>query len=245
MRISFQPMKIGLNTKWSFSVLTVAAALALVPSALAYPLLGTINLADSSSQFVNLVPPGLPAGVLQAGSVLVEPFSYHPFNDPTKITSGTVTTAVFKEGSGTLDFYYQVENDPTSASAVARITESSFVGFLTNVGFRIDGSVTLGAPFVDGTVPPPNTSLADRNVDGSVIGFNFTPPITGEILPGTTSNVFVISTDATMYKAGSLSIIDGGTQTLAAWEPGVPEPGSMLLIGGGLLALAGIRRFRS
>ncbi len=46
-------------------------------------------------------------------------------------------------GRGALDFYYQLQNDPNSATALARETDVSFGNFLTMAAFRRDGG-TLG-----------------------------------------------------------------------------------------------------
>jgi hypothetical protein len=63
---------------------------------------------------------------------------------------------------------------------------------------------------------------------------------------GETSPVLVISTNAMLFTAGNASVIDGGVTTVAAFEPAaVPGPASLLLLGGGLLALGGVRRFRA
>jgi hypothetical protein len=77
-----------------------------------------------------------------------------------------------------------------------------------------------------------------------VVGFSFIPPDSSKIQPGQTSNVLVISTNAMNFKAGNASVIDGGVTTVSSFEPasGVPEPASLLLIGGGFVALAFVRR---
>jgi PEP-CTERM motif len=157
--------------------------------------------------------------------------------------SGTIESAVYNDG-GTLDFYYQVTNDPTSATALARLTATDFIGFVTDAGYRTDGGTMLpGTGFINGSVTPVS---ADSNTDGSVIGFSFYPPTdnTAEIIPGSSSYVLVISTDATNWTMGNASIIDGGTQTVAAFQPSgnVPEPASIGLLGMGLIALASLRR---
>ena len=56
----------------------------------------------------------------------------------------------------------------------------------------------------------------------------------------------VIETDATHFNSGWTSIIDGGATNVAAFEPtsGVPEPGSLLLVGLGMVGLASLRRLR-
>ncbi len=157
---------------------------------------------------------------------------------------GTIESAVYDDG-GTLDFYYQVTNDPTSATALARLTATNFANFATDAGYRTDGGTLTGTTFTNGMQIP---VTADSNSTGSVIGFSFYPPTTPtpEIGPGQASVVLVISTDATAFMAGNASIIDGGTDTVAAFQPtvasSVPEPASMGLLGLGLIAVAGVGR---
>ena len=178
---------------------------------------------------------GMDAGTLEAWNSAS--FTY---TTTSGTNTGFVNSAVYDDG-GTLDFYYQIVNDPNSATALARLTATDFAGFSTNSAYRTDGSSLTGTGFVDGATLP---QTSDSNVDGSVIGFSFYPP-TGpptEIAPGDTSYVLIISTNATLWQAGNASIIDGGTDTVAAYQPGVPEPASLGLMGLGLIALASVRR---
>jgi hypothetical protein len=164
---------------------------------------------------------------------------------------------VYQEAGGTLDFYYQVTNNTTSTNCggtgqpvcdpLSRETDTDFTGFLTSVGYRIDGASLPGGIFVNGTVAP---ITADRNApNGNVIGFAYTPPDSNKIQPGQTGNVLVISTNATSFKSGNASVIDGGVTTVASFEPAVstnvPEPVSFLLYAGGFIMLGSIRRFRT
>jgi len=213
------------------SLLVPAVVLALVclivPSAKA-DLTGTIPIAPTSTVFPGIVPPGTNPGTLLAAES--EPFS---FTTTGGTTSGFLDSAVYND-AGTLDFYYQVFNSASSASSLARMTATSFVGFTTGtaVGFRVDGSTLTGTPFVNGTVPP---VTADMNSTGSVVGFSFSPPDSSKIAPGTDSNVLVISTDATKFTNGNASVIDGGTATVPSFQPTtVPEPRfySLLLFAG-------------
>src|SRR5262249_35916040 len=139
-------------------------------------------------------------------------------------------------------FYYQFANNANSRDSVARITNVDFTGFTTALGFRIDGSTLTGPGFADGTVAP---VTGDRNSPaGDVVGFSFNPPDSAKILPGTTSNVLVISTNATRFQQGTVNIIDGGVTSVAAFEPqaAVPEPSQVLWLSMGLIGLITSRR---
>jgi len=224
------------------------ASIMVVPSAKA-DLLGTVPAAPGDTVFPGLVAAGTDPGTLLASLSA-------PFVSTLGTTAGTLVSAVFEEAGGTLDFYYQVTNNLTAPNCgvagqpacdpIARETDTTFTGFSTALGFWVDGSTLPGGIFSDGTVAP---VTGDRNSVGDVVGFSFNPPEVSKIQPGQTSNVLVISTNATNFKAGNASVIDGGVTTVAAFEPAVgpskiPEPASIILLGGGLLALGGFRRLR-
>jgi hypothetical protein len=119
-----------------------------------------------------------------------------------------------------------------------------------SVAFRLDGGSLAGTSFTNGT-PGIIPVTADRDPSGSVVGFNFTPTPPGTRIPaGDTSAVLIISTDATKFTAGNAAVIDGGVETVAAFQPSgqpvgaVPEPHYIALMVVGLIAFAGIRRLR-
>jgi hypothetical protein len=200
-------------------------------------LVGAIPVAAGGSIIPSPLVPGYDAGTLLADET--EPFSY---TTTAGTNSGTITSAVFMETGGTLDFYYQVWNSSASATALQRETDVNFGPTSVSLAYSIDSS-NLDGVFVDGTVAPVS---GDLNATGTVVGFSFFPPIIPGIAPGTTTNVLVVSTTATTYGNGNANVIDGGVDTVAAYQPGspVPEPMSMFLFGGGLLALGGFSRLR-
>ena len=175
---------------------------------------------------------GSTSGTLLA--FMSQSFSYHT---TAGTNSGFVYSAVYNDG-GTLDFYYQVVNSSTSATALARMTANTFTGFTTNSAFIANGHTLGGTSFVDGTVMPVTSDST-----GAVIGFSFYPVITDEIQPGQESNVLIISTNAKSYSNGNAAIIDGGSTFVNAFQPtGVPEPATLGLLGLGLIGVASLRR---
>src|SRR5215831_836790 len=170
--------------KWVFTLLVSIALFIFGPAAKADPFLpGTVLTTPGATVFPTLT--SAPAGTLLAS--LVEPYS---FTTTAGTTSGSLTTAVYRNSSGTLDFYYQIHNNAASATAIDRLTAVNFAGFLTATGYRLDAV----GPFLAGTVVP---VTADRNVAGTTVGFSFSPPDSAKVLAGLTSGVLVISTDAT------------------------------------------------
>jgi hypothetical protein len=205
-------------------------------------LAGTVPTLPSDTVIPGLVASGTAPGTLLASLSV-------PYIGSLGTPGGTAYSAVYREAGGTLDFSYQATNLDTSkcggagqilCDSIARGTAVSFLGFSTALGFRLDGG-SFGGPFVAGTVTP---VTGDRNSIGDVVGFSFNPPDSRKVQPGQVSSIFIISTNATKFTSGNLSVIDGGTTTVASFEPTpVPEPTSPLLLIGGVIGLAA-RRLR-
>jgi hypothetical protein len=154
-----------------------------------------------------------------------------PFSSPTY--SGTLTSVVINEGAanplGGLTFTYLLANDAGSAHPLDRLTVNGYSGFSTDASYQVPAT----------GVPP---TLINRTV-ADVMGFTFADVIgPGVILPGATSAVLVVQTDASGFTQSIASVIDGFVSQVGTFSP-VPEPAAGLLAGIGAVTL-GLRRRR-
>ena len=162
---------------------------------------------------------------------------------------GTLTSAVYQNAGGFLDFYYQVVN--TTAPGGANTSISGMAGFnygsaTTSVGVYSNASPFGGlfsnplGFFAAGTGP----RSADRSADGNVVNLWFGPPWgSSNISPGETSSIMMVSTNATSFSFGWATVQNGGpasTDTVKSFQ--VPEPMSATLALLGFVVMAGVRR---
>ena len=178
---------------------------------------GAASLEPGNAVFPGEIAPGSDPGTLES-QVLTARFS---IMTTAGTTTGTIVSAVYLK-DGTLDFYYQVSNDPTSAFPLVAVEATSFAGFQTCVAFRRDGSNVPG--FQNGTNPPVTAMSSNPPPAGGFeIGFQFYPPAStpAEIAPGSASLVFMISTNATHGNGkGAVIILDQAAGNKApAYEP--------------------------
>jgi hypothetical protein len=174
------------------------------------------------------------------------------------VGSGVLQEALFRNSSGAVDFYFQLQTpDPgqNSTESILQTIAANFGTYATDVSYRLDGT-TLNAAgasgFVTGTVIP---TTAQRNPDSfgnNAVFFNFPPGLLG----GVNSAVLEVSTNASSFKTiGDLGF-NSGTPTgsiiqsaINYYSPDgalvapVPDRGATaLLLALGLVALFGAER---
>lgn len=160
-------------------------------------------------------------------------------------------SAVYQNSNGTLDFLYQVANNGASTDIIGRISVAVFPQDVTSdIYYAAPGQDVDGAGIFTGT-PAKVADFVGRESDGATIGFTFLADGNGRIKPGESSSVFMVRTNATEFTIGPYSAIDGVAATVPGYVPVtpslsggagnvIPEPGTMALLGTGLLGMVGI-----
>jgi hypothetical protein len=174
----------------------------------------------------------------------------------------TLVAAVWQEATtGHLDFLYQMINtSPPGGDAINAVNFTSFAGVKTDVSNLSPTAASGSGPLVGlgfnaaGTV---SANLAKRNsgpgndsvVDFEGSSFVVAPPNALTGAPGQSSFILTIKTNATAFRRDGVAVASGSAafgSTFAPVAP-VPEPASLLLLGGcfaGLGAGASWRRWR-
>jgi hypothetical protein len=155
------------------------------------------------------------------------------------LTGDVQSRVVREDGTGTLDFYWRVELDPSTASTGGieslRLDDFGYA-HLTDADWRIDGV---------GTVPAATARLFNpASYPEGAVNFLFGSPVTA----GESSNFFFLHTNATEFaETADYDIVasnDTFTSAFDTFAPAVPEPAPAMLVALGLLTLGWLRSRR-
>jgi len=200
--------------------------------------LSAVVLLSASGALAALLPPGgtvvpgatpSPAGATQLATTGA--INFTSLVDPSAYT-GTLNTTVYNNdpnnpfGLTRLTFTYLLTNNANSRDTLERFVANNFT--LRQVDVGINGA---------GRAP----ATADRQVTGDAVGFDWTN-VPG-IVPGTSSTLLVIHTDATQFVPTTDNIINTFPALVASLGPApVPEPAAIGVAALGMLTL--VRRTR-
>ncbi|WP_229220078.1 PEP-CTERM sorting domain-containing protein [Rugamonas fusca] len=214
-------------------LLAAAAVLAAAQSAVAVTL--PVNT------FTTLPGTTVAAEPQLAGVVLEDQVQAFSFNNGSGMVSGTVQSRVVRSSvDGTLDFYWRVISDRSSAGNIDSFRLGRFVAPEYNGNWRSDGlgSVAPDAAYHFGV---PSTAYVNF-----LFGHTQGDPT---LAPGSESYFMLLDTTATSYAKTALydmTVAGSGyiSDSYATFAPAVPEPSgyAMLLLGLAGVGMAAARR---
>ncbi len=214
-------------------LLAVAALLAATQPVLAVPL--PVNT------YISLPGTTVAAEPQLAGVVLADEVQAFSFNNGSGTVSGTVQSRVVRSSvDGTLDFYWRVISDRSSAADINSFRLGNFIAPEYNGNWRSDGLGSV-APDAAYHFSVPSTAYVNY-----LFGHTQGDPT---LAPGTESYFMFLDTTATSYgKTALYDLTATGSGNISAsyatFAPAVPEPsgGAMLLLGLAGIAVAAARR---
>lgn len=203
-------------------------------------------------------------GSASAHAVTITPGSsgllFTPFSPAVQATQGTqlaftsvpgtaltfsaiMRSAVYRNTSGTLDFYYQVAR--TGPGSLQNEVISAFTAAQYD-GYTVTGFVSAADPdgagaFTAADNPPSSTTTTGRNATGQVLQTDFG---TNGLFGTEISATYIFRTNSTEFTTGTFGIINGSTFSGIAFAPAVPEPATWATMLLGFGAIGGAIRYR-
>ena len=170
-----------------------------------------------------------------AGTIIQDILTPFTMSTPSGVDTGEVQSRVVLAVDGTLDFYWRVINDPTSAGPVGLLRIGNFLTSSYNANYRTDGVGTVVPQSAFLFMSPPNPP--------GFINFAFydvnNPNPTQASGPGQSSLFMFLDTNATSFaQTAILDVATIGTfqasNVISTFGPSaVPEPATwaLMLIG--------------